>query len=686
MWRCNILFLIILGGCCHAWAQVAFIATPSSPKIGIKDRVQIQFVIKNLNDLKDVKPGGFGDFTYVEGPYGSQNFSDINGVRSVTTNVVYVLQPKHEGKLTIPGAIARDNAGHSYQSNPITIEVVPGSLAPTPQQIQQARRAQMQQMFGEDEDPFAAMDAQLKRLQQMQQAQMQQMQQMQQRAQAQRGAQPQQPGRPQAQNQNQADPPIDEAQLNKDVFVRVIVDKNKVHLGEQITASYKLYTRLPIEAGLTGLPNLNGFWVQYFDIPQPKPTQETIDGKKYQVFLIKKLALFPQQPGALEMDPVEIKGVARVVQQVRRRAADMFVDPSTGGTLMMSDPAFNNVYYNTTEFRPVQITLKNPPVKITVTQLPEKDQPADFGGAVGKFTITAKLDKNELTTDDVATLVLNISGAGNLKLIAAPKLALPNGINTYDPSVIDTITGRTTVISGSKILTYAITPQTPGDYEIPAIPFTYFNPESGTYTTLHTDPIKVHVAPGKHYNPAKTTNDNNLAIKDIHPNATANFSDYTVHSKPLPHSPAYWSLYALPVFAFFGLLVWRKKSDELADDSGLARHKKANKIALQRLATAKKLLLQNSKGPFHEEISKAIWLYLSDKLRIPLSSLSRETATAALTARKVPQSLLQEFENVIWECETALYATGGSNQMASTYDAAVKVISELEDTIKNTRA
>lgn len=248
-----------------------------------------------------------------------------------------------------------------------------------------------------------------------------------------------------------------------------------------------------MQMSISKLPNLDGFWTQDFDIPrQAKPTEEILDGKKYQVFLLKKSAIFPQQVGTLELDPAEAKGVARIVQQVQRRMSD----PFGNGTLMMNDPFFNNAFYNTLAYRDVQVNIKSNPLKITVLPLPDKDKPEDFGGAVGHFNITSKTDKTELTTDDVATLTLVISGSGNLKLIEAPKLELPNGLNTYDPQIRDTITGRSTIISGSKIVKYAITPNIAGDYVIPSVSFSYYSPEKGTYVTEKTEPIKIQVKPG----------------------------------------------------------------------------------------------------------------------------------------------------------------------------------------------
>jgi len=664
MWRYSIVFLLVSGVCCHAWAQnVVFTAEAGANRIGVKDRVQVQYTVKDAQNLQSITPPSDNDFAIVGGPYQSSSYStQFNGrqtVQSQSISITYVLQPKHEGTITIPPVTARDAAGHSYQSNALTIQVIPGTV----QQQQQRQQKSYDPFGGQDEDMLAMMQ----RMNQMNQAIQQRMQQMQ---------QPQQQ-QPQAQQQQQQEPEVNPDEIKNDLFIKVVVDKSKVHVGEQITTSYKLYSRIPMQMGISKLPSLNGFWTQDFDIPrQAKPTEEILNGKRYQVFLLKKSALFPQETGTLELDPAEAKGVARIVQQVQRRMSDIFGN----GTLMMNDPFFNNTLYNTLAYKDVQVNIKSTPVKITVTALPEKNKPADYGGAVGNFTIADKIDKHELTTDDVATLTLNITGSGNLKLIEAPKPDLPNGLNTYDPQVTDTITGRSTTISGTKIINYVITPHTPGDYDIPPIAFTYFNPQTGEYITEHTQPLKLHVKPGKRYSPSQAGN--SLALKDIHDIVTHPIDKIKARSKPLLFTGAYWSAYAFPLLAFIGLIVWKRRDEELSKDTVLLRSKRANKVALQRLVTAKNLLLREDKKPFYEEISKAIWLYLSDKLSIPLSALSRDTATEAMNARKVPGSIQKNLENVIWECETALYASGGSKQMAHTYEEAIKVISDLEDVFK----
>ncbi|MBS1688547.1 MAG: protein BatD [Bacteroidetes bacterium] len=663
--RYSILSILLLACSCYAWAQngVSFTAAASANKMGVQDQIQFTYTITDAENLRAVSPsgGGFKDFDVLGGPYQSTstNMSIINGhmTQSESISLTYVLKPKHTGNLSIPAGIAKDAAGHVYQSNAVPVQVVAGSVA---------RNQRQQSMMGDPmDDPFAA----------MQQRQMQRMQQMQ--RQMQQAQQPQQ--------QSPANAPINSSDINKDLFIKVTVDKNKVHVGEQITTSYKLYARIPMQIGISKLPSLNGFWTQDFDIPKGniKPQEEVVNGKKYQVFLLKKSALFPQQAGTLELDPAEAQGVARIIQQVRQRNpfADMFDDPAfqnAFGSLMMNDPVFNNGFFNAMAYKDVPVHLRSTPIKIEVLPLPEKNKPADFGGAVGNFNISANIDKKDFTSDDVASLTVTITGSGNLKLIEAPKLKLPNGLESYDPIIKDTVTGRSTTISGSKILTYAITPQTPGDYDIPAIPFSYFNPQTGSYVSLSTQPIKIHVKQGKNYKPSAN---NYAALTDIHNIDTKPLPKLSFSSKPLLFKPAYWSMYGFPLLAFMGLLVWRRREDELSKDTVLLRSRRANKIALKRLVTAQKLLQQNNEKPFYEEISKAIWLYLSDKLNIPLSSLSRESAAGALQGRNIPAALLQKIEQVMTDCETALYANGGKQQMNRTYNDAVDVISELEETI-----
>jgi hypothetical protein len=667
IWRYSGISLMLMACSCLAIAQNGvFSLGASSGKIGVKDQLQITFTIKNIPNVKDFFPVGLeNDFNVLGGPYQgrSYNFTIINNrqVQEETITISYLLQPKHEGNLSIQPGIVKDGAGHSLQSNSLNIQVVAGSLAATRQQRQANPYDPYANNDPFDPDPFGQM------LRQRQQNRQQQ-------GQAQ-------------QNNAAAAPAVDEKALSKDIFIKVSVDKNKAHIGEQITASYKLYSRIPMQANISKLPSLNGFWTQDFEIPKtPKPQEEIVNGKKFQVFLLKKSALFPQQTGTLELDPAEAEGSAKILQQIRQRNpfADMFDDPAfrNMGSLLMSDPMFNSAFFNSIGYRDVPVHLKSTPVKITVTALPDKGKPTDFSGAVGNFKISAKVNKTDISTDDALTYTLNISGSGNLKLIEIPKLNLPNGLDTYDPQVIDTITGRSTIISGNKIITYTLTAHTPGDYTLAPIPFTYYNPETGKYVSLQTEAIKLHVNAGKHYSPTVVSNNATLALKDIHDINTQASGDFKPKAKPLFNTPGYWSLYGLSILSMMMVAFWKKRDEELLKDSALLRNKRANKVALKRLTTAKKYLTENKSKPFYEEISKAVWLYLSDKLSIELSGLSKESAFQALSQQKISEELKKEIEHLITECETALYAPlGGSKQMDHVYNESIGIISKLEDSL-----
>lgn len=651
MRRVYILCVIVLGFSGYLQAQHAvFSAAASAPKIGLKDQLQVDYTIRNLENLRSIAEPNFQDFQVVGGPFQRQssNISITNGkmVRSISVTFSYVLQPKKTGNLSVPPAIVRDADGQSYESNGLEIHVVEGSLA---------RQAAPVDPF---DDPFAAM------LHRRNQA-------MQQR-------------REQTQRQRQEEP-LDMEDVYKNIFIKVTVDKNKAYVGEQITTSYKLYTRIPMNVGISKLPSLNGFWTQDFEKPTGniKPEEEIIDGKRYQVFLLKKSALFPQQTGTLVLDPAQAEGTARVVRKVRQNDpfGGMFDDDPFFrhfGSLMMNDPFFNDDFFGGMAYQDIPIKLKSSPVKIEVLPLPENGKPEEFTGAVGSFQVSAATDKATLTTDDALIYTLKIQGSGNFKLIDPPVLKLPNGLSTYDPHVLDTITGRTTKITGSKLITYTISPNVPGDYEIPAIPFSYYDPQAGAYTTVSTNPISIHVDHGKNI-ASSSIGGNGRA--DLHPLVTRPIEKFVPAArKPVFFTAGYWSFYVVPFLALIGLFVWRRREEEQVKDIVRFRNRRANKVALKRLSQAKKLMQQGDRQLFYEEVSKAIWLYLSDKLNIPLASLSRETADAALADKGLPEDIMKQFHETIQTCETALYApVQHASQMETIFRNTVDTISHMEE-------
>ncbi len=648
--------LLLLQSSAAIAQNVVFSANASASKVGLADQVQVTYTIQNISGSGTFNPGAsLKDFKVLAGPFRSQSSSNVqvgDQIEQTTSqSFTFVLQPKRTGVIRLQPANVVDGSGQSYKSNALQIEVVPGSLA-----AKRARRPQTGSLWDDDPfeaDPFAAMRQQQARMQQLMNARMRP------------------PGNVQ---QGVQQPAGTKANLGRDIFIRVDVDKKSVRIGEQVTAVYKLYARIPMQVAISKLPSLNGFWTQDFDIPrQQKPVEELVNGKRYQVFLLKKSALFPQQPGTLTLDAAEAEGSARIAIQTEGQAADPLMQ-AFAGSLMMNDPFFSDPF-GEVAYEDVPVHLKSAPVTINVSDLPEAGKPAGFTGAVGDFKLSADLDHKELTTDEVATLKLTISGSGNLKLFDAPRISLPNGISTYEPNIFDTITGRTTTIRGQKVVTYSIAPQKPGDYTIPPLSLAWFDPESGTYKTASTASFNLRVKPGNAV--AADARDGHRGGADINDKLISSAS------RPLILSPLYWSMYALPLLLLAGVTFFRRNEESLVADTAQQRNKHANKVAQKRLALAGALLQKNDARGFYDEISKAIWLYLSDKLSIPLSGLGRDAAFQAMAGRGIPSTVQQQIEKVLSECELALYASSGANsQMQQTFSEAACIITGLERTLR----
>ena len=635
-----LLTVLALGAACiQAWAQASFRMQSSQRKVGLQDQFQLTFSLDNIESLDglDVPASINKDFKVLAGPFTGNMQSNING--HVTSNVsyTYVLAPRATGKYTIPAARAGVN-GQSMMSNTLTIEVVSG----TTQQAQPQARSP----FGGNpffDDPFQ-----------------------------------EERHRPEQQRQSA---PIS---LKDAIFLKVDVNKTSAMVGEPIQATYKLYTMLPMNMAISKLPSLNGFWTQDFQIdPQARPVQETVNGRPYNVFTLKKSALFPQQTGKLLLDPAEVKGVVRIIknERVKRRNPlaemmenDPFFKDNPFKDFFENDPFYGDMMQQT--YEDVETTLVSRPVAISVNALPEDNKPASFTGAVGNFTIEASLDRNQLSTDDAATLRIKVIGSGNLKLIENPIVQFPKDFIVYDPVSTDTITERTNMISGEKTFNYTFQSKVPGQFTIPPITFSYFDPQSKQYKTVTANGFSLEVTPGK------KTGDNTTVLKDIRDISTGSLQAQSP-SRPFMGHPLYWMGMLLPVVAAGGILAWRKRQDALQGDMVGYKKQKANKIALKRLSAAAKFLKAGQSVPFHEEVAKAIWLYASDKLNLPLANLSKEMLQQQLSARQVPAALQNKMFALIDTCEIALYApVSAQAERQHTYNQALQVIGELEDVLK----
>ncbi len=462
----------------------------------------------------------------------------------------------------------------------------------------------------------------------------------------------------------------------KNVFFKVSVGKSNVYRGEGVLVTYKLFTKVTlVNYGLNKMPSLEGFYSQEVQMPQQLEFHiENVDGVQYKVADIKKLVLFPQRTGTLSLDPMEGEVVARM-QVKRQQSRDPFDQ-------FFNDPFFNNPFFNNS-VQDIPIKLKSDPVRINVKELPEGAS-STFNGAVGKFTMEITLDKKEIKAHDAVSLKVKISGKGNLKLLDPPKIDFPPDFETYDPKVTANVNASSTGVTGSKVFEYLVIPRNPGEYKFSVGGLTFFNLENNKYETLPGEDFILKVTKGDESTVTTVTgvskSDVQFLGKDIRFIKT-NIPEFSQHSGTLYNSPLFYSLCGAPALLFIFLLVFRKRYEELQSNVTLLKSRKANKVAMKRLSAAKKSLADNNSEKFLDEMFQALWGFVSDRLQIPVSELSKENVSQALASKNVSPESITLFNETLDVLELARFAKGIAASNQDIYKKGIEVISKLEEEI-----
>jgi hypothetical protein len=472
------------------------------------------------------------------------------------------------------------------------------------------------------------------------------------------------------QKQSAVQSPDNSVHIGDNLFLRAEVDRTHVYQGEQITVTFKVFTRVRItNYTINKLPNMIGFWSEDIAIPQQvNLVNETYKGKQYQVGVLKKTALFPTQPGTLEINPLEI--VCQVqVQQRRSNGKEWF------------DQFFNDPFFNTVQTSNVTITSE--PIKITVLPLPKNDAPHNFRGAVGKFSMDVALNKKDVKTNEPLSLKATISGTGNIKILEAPGIEVPNDFEKYDPKITDNIDRTGPVIRGSKTFEWLLVPRYPGEKHIPPLEFSYFDPSQRKYVSLHSGPIDINVEKGsaepEQFAGTISKEDVKLLNEDIRFIKTEPMAFYRRGEESLSTATVA-VMTVLPLLAFFGVVAFRQKS--LRDSSDLVsfRARKAMKVATKRLQQAKTLLTANNAEEFYAETSRALWQYVADKLSIDRAELSIDTVTQQLSEKNISAELVGRIKECLELCEFARFAPASASEeeKKKMYDIASEVIVATE--------
>lgn len=456
---------------------------------------------------------------------------------------------------------------------------------------------------------------------------------------------------------------------SQDLFVTATATKTTVYEQEAFLLTYKIYTReSQLQFDNVKLPDFKGFHSQEIERPSnAKWSQEHYKGRNYYTTVFRQFVLFPQQSGKLTIEPARFDAsVAKAV-----RSADPF-------------DAFFNGGSNVVEVKKV---LTTPAITINVNALPA-GKPADFSGGVGEFTISSSINSKDVKTNDAITIKLVISGTGNLKLLSNPEVKFPEDFEVYDPKVDSQVRLTSSGLSGNRVIEYLAIPRHPGNYKIPAVTFSYFDIKSKSYKTLKTEDYEIKVEKGAGNADqviANFTNKEDLKVlgEDIR---YIKLKDVALQPKGsfFYGSFTYWLFYIIPAIAFIiFFIIYRKQAAENANVAKM-RTKKANKVATKRMKLAGKLLAENKKEAFYDEVLKALWGYISDKLNIPVSRLSKDNVEEKLRNHGVSDELIKEFLDALNECEFARFAPGDESQaMDKVYSSSLAVMSKMENSIKH---
>ena len=596
------LYIILMALCAKA-QQVSFTALgPGLVEVG--ERFSLTYTI--TAQPSNFVPPALDDFYIVAGPSTSTNTSIevVNGkmTRSHTITYTYILQANAEGKFDIGPATATVDK-KSYTSNAVQVEVIKPSASSRQQ--------------GQDGGTASA----------------------------------------------QAGQPSGEV-----LFVAVELSKRTAHIGEPIEAVLRVYSRLDI-VGFEDVkfPSFTGFWSQEQQAPSNIVFQRAnVNGRIYNMAVIRSYVLYPQQAGKVELEPFELGVIYNAPSS--RRSRSIFDDFFGGGV----------------EQRRTRLTSR--PVNINVEPLPA-NAPASFSGAVGSYKMSATADKTELSANEAVTIKVKISGTGNLKLIGTPKVQFPPSFEVFDPKTAESGTGAKGVgAGGTKTYEYLAIPRTAGSYEIPPVEFAYFDLNKRAYVTLRSEPFKLAVAADLSARNIVVSGYSKEDVKfigrDIRFIKTGSPHLHPMHRHAV-QSGMYRFLYLLLValFALFMLLYGRRRAQ--MSNVSLARNRRANKTAQRRLKQAHSLMDAATRERFYEELNHALMGYAADKLSIPRAELALSNVREHLLERGVSSTEVDKFAQMVDACEYARFSPSSEHsQMDSLYAEAYDLIAKLEQTVK----
>lgn len=629
-------FFTILFGCGISHAQVKFSTVCPQKKIGKNETFEVQFKVENASHVENITPPSFKNFNVVGGPNQESGMTSINGKVNQYVCIGYYLQPKSTGKFSIGPASALAD-GKKLSSAPVTIEVTNASTSQSNQSAPPSNPLSPFSNFGFDfpsPSPTHQFDDYILKP-----------------------------------RENPGD------KVKKDLFIKLDVNKTDCFVGQPIIVSYKLYTRLRSESTITDAPSFNGFSVSDLDVNSNNESIEKYNGRHYSVYTLRKVQLYPLQAGDITLDPLVAKNTVTFIKSdyANSQNGEQFYDMLEN--FADATTPENGIVEKT-------VTLKSKPVIIHVKPLPADHKPASFKGTVGNFTIQSSLEKNNITTDDAGNLIVTISGEGNIQLINAPKINWPEGIDGYEAKVKDDVDKTSVPMKGSKTFTYPFTINKPGSYKIDSVSFSYFDPSTSSYKTLHTGPLVLQVKKG-------TGVSNSLYAKNSTKNTPAqqSFFDHNLFD----YIMGIVLFIILFLFVFFMINKKKKRKNILAKNilAGEIETTTTEKepefiIPENPLLAAHEKLLEADGIQFYQVLDTSLKKYLSAKFKVPLEELDKKRLNEELDKCNVGLGSSLMLNSLMEEVEMNLYAPpANTNHLKTVYEKASEVVSLLDKQVCN---
>ena len=448
-----------------------------------------------------------------------------------------------------------------------------------------------------------------------------------------------------------------------DLFVKVNANKRIVHEQEPILLTYKVYTLVDLTQLDGKMPDLTGFHTQEIKLPAQKSFHvENVNGRNYRCVTWSQYVMYPQMTGILKIPSITFKGI--VVQQ--NKSVDPFEAFFNGGSGYVE----------------VKRDIIAPGLSVKVEPLPAK--PSDFSGGVGVFSIAAQADKRKLKAGNPLNVRVTISGMGNLKLLKQPDVAFPKDFDKYDAKVTDKTKLTTNGIEGSMVYDFLAVPRNQGTYTIPPVVLSYYDTKMNAYRTIQSQPIQLVVEKGK--NMSETVDDYSEDLpKDILPIKTGDVT-LVLKGDHFFLSRAYWFSIGGIIALFTALFICLRKRASYHADIVKMKGKAANKVAIKRLRVANKLLINGEHESFYDEVLKALWGYVGNKLNISVEHLSRENISYKLKEINIEENTIDKFLSALDECEYERFAPGDiAGNMQKTYQSAFDAIMEIENAMRKNK-